>query len=193
MRPPISSRTHGIIDYAAAAAFAAVPRLFGWDRTMTRAMDAAALGTVAYAHLTDYELGAVPLFSMRQHLAVDALEGVTFLSAAWMLDEEPPAVRWALAGFGAFALLASGLTRREADGHPGDLRQAGSGRRTRTGAWVMDTDGQDRTLRLPAGRERQAEQAWRRQRGPEFRRHIAEDRKSAGAGADRAMTAGQEV
>ncbi|ACI97826.1 hypothetical protein [Rhodospirillum centenum] len=188
MRPPISSHTHGLIDYAAAAAFAAVPRLFGWDRMMTRTMDAAALGTVAYAHLTDYEAGAVPVLSMRQHLAVDALEGATFLAAAWMLDEEPPAVRWTLAGFGAFALLASGLTRRQAGGHPGDFLSspgaARGGHRTRAGAWVMDADGEDRTMHLPSGRGRRPETAGRQPRGPEFRRHIAADRGSVGP-ADR--------
>lgn len=194
----ISSRTHGIVDYVAAAALAAVPRLLGWDRRMTRAMDFAALGTVAYAHLTDYELGAHPLLSMKQHLAVDALEGATFLAAAWMLEDEPAPVRWTLAGYGLFALSAAALTDRQAGGHPGDRRSGG--RRVASGAWIMDggddndrndeedwEDAMDYREQTRAGGrtgsgmmhdgrlgDRVGASDWGSQAGPEFRRHIAE-------------------
>ncbi len=176
MKPMISTRTHGIVDYAAAAALAAAPRLLGWDRRMTRAMDFAALGTVAYAHLTDYELGAYPLLSMKQHLAVDALEGATFLSAAWMLEDEPRQVRWALAGYGLFALAAAALTDRQAGGHPQD-RHSG-GHRTASGAWVMDEVEQENREDTMDAHSSMGDRVhageWARAREPEFRRHIAE-------------------
>lgn len=177
----IPSRVHGILDYTSAFALAAVPRLLGWDRRMTGVMDIAALGTATYAHLTDYELGAYPLLSMRHHLAIDALEGVTFLSAAWMLEDEPPQVRWVLAGYGLFALAAAALSDRSAAGHPRD--RLSGGHRTATGAWIMDgveeenrKEGHwedDMTDRRELG-DRVRETEWRRARGPEFHRHIAE-------------------
>lgn len=178
----ISTRTHGIIDYAVSAALFATPRLLGWDRTATRVMDGAAVLSTAYAHLTDYELGAYPLLSMKQHLAVDALEGAAFLAAAWMMDDEPDAVRGVMAGYGLFALGAALLTDREPKGHPGDLASAfggghgmdeanSGGRRTRGGAWVMDDDQEDTTMHLddrsPAqGRADLAEREWRQARRP---------------------------
>ena len=50
---------------------------------------------------------------MREHLALDALQGAAFCTAAAVLDREPPEVRLFLAGYGLFALAAATLTEAE--------------------------------------------------------------------------------
>ena len=109
----ISSKFHGVIDYTTAAKFALVPRLFGWRPELTRAMDAAAASSVLYSLATDYEFGAVPALTMRQHLAMDAALGAGFIAAAALLRDEPASVRLPLLGFGCFALAAAALTDAE--------------------------------------------------------------------------------
>jgi hypothetical protein len=76
---------------------------------------AAGLGTAAYSLMTRYEwgVGDGPL-SMREHLALDGLQGAAFCLAAALLEDEPREVRLALAGYGLFALAAAALTDGEA-------------------------------------------------------------------------------
>lgn len=181
-RRPISSRTHGWLDYASALALAAGPRLLGWDRRVTRLTDAAALGTLAYAQLTDYEAGTYPALSMKQHLGIDLLEGATFLSAAYMMEDEPPAVRWALAGYGLFALTAGALTDTHSSPGRGmrpGARHVGGGRLTGHGAWVMDEtlEETEHTMHLkpeqtPRSRSRVAQNDWQQSRDGTFDRSL---------------------
>jgi hypothetical protein len=109
----ISTRTHGVLDYLSAAALIAVPQLFGWRSGLSRPLMAASLGTAAYSLLTRYEWGVVGALSMREHLALDALQGAAFCTAAALLNREPPEVRSALAGYGLFAIAAAALTDQE--------------------------------------------------------------------------------
>lgn len=109
----ISTKLHGVIDYAASVAFAAAPRILGWRPELTQAMDATAAASVLYAVGTDYELGLVPALTMRQHLAIDTALGLGFLAAAATLRDEPSSVRLPLLGFGLVALTAAALTERE--------------------------------------------------------------------------------
>ncbi|HZH27687.1 MAG TPA: hypothetical protein VEY95_10955 [Azospirillaceae bacterium] len=108
----ISSRMHGVVDYLYAGAAPVGARRVGAPPGVVRAMDAVAAGSAVYALTTDYELGLVPVLSMRQHLMVDAALGVGLLTAAMRVDA-PPRVRTLLAGMGAFALVAAALTDRE--------------------------------------------------------------------------------
>lgn len=109
----ISTKTHGVIDLASAALLAAAPRAMGWNGSVRPLMDAAAAGSVAYAMVTDYEFGVKPLLSMREHLAVDAAQGLGFMAAAALMDEAPREARLFMAGFGLFALAVGALTERE--------------------------------------------------------------------------------
>lgn len=190
----IWTRTHGWLDYASAALLYGLPRAMGWHGRPRQLMDAAAAGTLAYAHLTDYERGAYPLLPMGAHLALDALEGAAFLSAAWMLDEEPAPVRAALAGYGLFALSAALLTDHHAHGHPEeDAVRTGGGLRTRSGAWIMeDEEEEDTTMHLdpltrggqPEGRPRVAESEWRQAARGAARQQRTTDAAKAGTGSD---------
>lgn len=109
----IPTRVHGLLDWLSAAALLAGPRLLGWRPGLRRALDAAALGTAGYSLATRYEWGLAqgPL-SMREHLALDAAQGLAFCLAATALEDEPREVRLALAGYGLFALAAAALTDR---------------------------------------------------------------------------------
>jgi hypothetical protein len=113
----ISTRTHGALDYLSAAALVAGPRLLGWRSALAGPLAAVGLGTAAYSLLTRYEWGVADALTMREHLALDALQGAAFCGAAALLDREAPEVRLALAGYGLFALAAAALTERapEAD------------------------------------------------------------------------------
>lgn len=113
MRRPISTRTHGVLDYTAAATLYALPRMLGWSDRVTDLLTKAALGTLAYSLITRYELGAVKVLPMRAHLALDAMSGAAFCAAPWLLPDEDETVTTTLAGIGLFELSAAFLTETE--------------------------------------------------------------------------------
>ena len=109
----IPTRVHGVLDYLSATALFLAPRALGWRPELTRPLAMAGAATVAYSVATRYEWGALNQLSMRQHLACDAVQGAGFCMAAALLDRESADVRWALAGYGLFALAAAALTERD--------------------------------------------------------------------------------
>lgn len=109
----IPTRTHGALDYLSAAALLSASQVLDGGSGLGRSLAAAGLGTAAYSLATRYEWGVAGALSMRQHLALDALQGAAFCTAALVLDREPPEVRLALAGYGLFSLAAAALTERE--------------------------------------------------------------------------------
>lgn len=104
---PVSTDLHGVINYAAGALSLVVPRALGGSETAIAVGNVAAVFAGTYAAVTRFERGVVPVLSMRQHLALDAVFGCGFLAAAALLSGEKPVVRAAFAGFGLFALWAS--------------------------------------------------------------------------------------
>jgi spore maturation protein SpmB len=110
----IPTRIHGVLDYLSATALFLAPRALGWRPELTRPLAMAGAATVTYSLATRYEWGAFDGLSMPQHLACDAVQGAGFCLAAALLDRESADIRWALAGYGLFALAAAALTEREA-------------------------------------------------------------------------------
>ena len=111
MIKPISTRTHGVLDYLSVGALCAIPRMLGWDRRVTTLLTGAAAGTLLYSALTRYELGLVKLLPMPAHLALDGASGVLLCAAPFLfLDEKPPPAA-GLVGIGLFELGASLLTQ----------------------------------------------------------------------------------
>jgi len=63
---PISTRTHGIIDYAYAGALIALPFLLHWNRRAARLSIGAGLATLGISMVTNYECGVVRLLPDRK-------------------------------------------------------------------------------------------------------------------------------
>ena len=57
MYKPISTKTHGVLDYVTAATFIALPRLMGWSTGLTQGMTLLGVGKLGYALFTRHELG----------------------------------------------------------------------------------------------------------------------------------------
>ena len=116
MYQPISTKTHGVLDYLTAGTFFALPRLLGWSRSLTNAMTAIAATKLGYALLTRHELGAVKLIPMKAHLALDGAVGASLCALPFVLDEDDvdagaPA---ALVSLGLFDIAAAPLTQTRA-------------------------------------------------------------------------------
>ncbi|WP_372620005.1 hypothetical protein [Falsiroseomonas sp.] len=122
------TRLHGAVDYAWGLALLLTPRLL---RLPTRSAEArtcrvAGAGAVAYAALTDYELGLVPALTMREHLAVDIAGGAALAASPWLLGFSDR-IRWPYLAFGLFA-VAAGLVTRTRPERGAALAAPGAGR-----------------------------------------------------------------
>ena len=78
----IPTRVHAVLDYIVSAFVAALPFLFGVEGEVRWLFVALGLFGAAYSLLTDYELGAVRVLSMRTHLALDVVFIVALLALA---------------------------------------------------------------------------------------------------------------
>jgi len=110
MNRPISTKAHGILDYATAGLLLVLPRAMGWSKAVTRLMDGAGMGAVGYSLLTRYELGVAKVLPMKAHLTLDALSGGMLVGAAVLMDDEEPEVRSTLAALGLFEIAAAVAT-----------------------------------------------------------------------------------
>lgn len=110
-----STKVHGALDYVTVAILPTLPRALGWENRLTRFLDGAAAGVLAYSLLTRYELGALKILPMRGHLCADAIFGTTMLSGAAsdLSGGENKAAKAVLVGLGLFALLAAVVTETE--------------------------------------------------------------------------------
>lgn len=112
----LTTRIHGLIDWASVALLGAAPSLFGWRGRSRRLMQAAAAGTAIYSLATDYEWGAAPTLPpalpMDRHLLLDAAQGAGFLAAAAVLRREPLSARAAMAAYGLVVLGMVAMTDR---------------------------------------------------------------------------------
>ena len=67
MTRPISTRTHGVIDYAFSATLMTLPFALGWRGRAANLAFGAGLATLATSLMTNYELGAVKMLPMKAH------------------------------------------------------------------------------------------------------------------------------
>lgn len=109
----ISPTAHGIMDWLTAGMLPMLPRVFGWDRKLTRLHDVAGCEIATLATLTDNPTGIVKVIPMRAHLMLDKLSGGLFLAAAALVDDEPPSTRCCMATTGAFLLVQGFCTRSD--------------------------------------------------------------------------------
>lgn len=117
--PRISTRAHGVADYATGALLVAAPALLRTGRHRSGlVLRAAGGGILGLSAATDYELGVRRRIPMPMHLGVDAATGATLLALPWLLRTAPRGARHWLPHVlvGASELAAAALTERT----PGD-------------------------------------------------------------------------
>ncbi len=116
---PVSTKTHGVADYATAGTLLAAPFLLrGSDARGKLALSVAGGGVLATSLFTDYELGLRRLIPMKAHLALDAATGAALLASPWLLRTRSSGLGSWLPHviFGASEIAAAALTDRT----PGD-------------------------------------------------------------------------
>src|SRR3954466_3106545 len=96
----MSTRTHGVLGLLSAGTLLALPRVFGWGERVTKTLTTAAIGTLGYSLLTNYEFGMVRVLPMRAHLALDAASGLALCASPAMFPEEDRSTHAALVGLG---------------------------------------------------------------------------------------------
>ena len=115
----ISTRLHGVIDYAVAALFGGVAASRAVPPAVREVLGAAGAYHAGTSALTDYEAGLRPVFSMRQHLVLDAIGATALCTAGLLLRRQPPASRALLIGAGLAELAVVALSRDTPVSGPG--------------------------------------------------------------------------
>jgi hypothetical protein len=111
MRKPISSLTHGVLDYLTVATFATLPKVLGFSPRLTTAMQTLALGKLCYVLMTDHELGVVRKIPMKAHLAMDAAGGAALAALPFVLDEDDETAIATCVALGLFDIAAAPMTQ----------------------------------------------------------------------------------
>lgn len=112
MYKPISTRTHGVLDYLTVATFITLPRVMGWSRGLTQGMTMLGLGKLAYTVMTRHELGLAQKLPMHAHLALDAASGAALCAMPMLLgDEDDYGAQAACCTLGLFDIAAAPLTQ----------------------------------------------------------------------------------
>ncbi|WP_191059414.1 alpha/beta fold hydrolase [Geminicoccus harenae] len=109
---PISTRLHGMLDYATALLCLTLPRALGCSPRTQQVLATNGMMALGYSLFTDYELGAARKIPMPAHLNMDAAGGVQLLLAsATVLRGAPAPERLAVAALGLFHLFAAASTQ----------------------------------------------------------------------------------
>jgi hypothetical protein len=82
----LSTRVHGMMDYAMGILLLASPYLFGFATGGVKQWLPMALGLamIGMSLLTRYELGAIRLIPMPVHLGIDGLSGALLAASPWL-------------------------------------------------------------------------------------------------------------
>ena len=87
----ITSKLHGLLDYAAATALIALPFILNLSEQSPLALYmsvAAGLGLIAYSLLTNYHFSLAKVISFRIHLALDLAAALFFIVAPFVFGFE---------------------------------------------------------------------------------------------------------
>lgn len=84
----ISTRIHGIIDYAMGILLIVAPWLLDFSRGGAETWVPVILGagTIVYSLMTNYELGVIKKISMTGHLWLDAIAGILLAISPWLFN-----------------------------------------------------------------------------------------------------------
>jgi hypothetical protein len=116
MRKPITTKTHGVLDYLTIGSFLFLPRLLGFSKATATGMTAVGLTKLGYTLFTNHELGLVKALPMKAHLAMDVAGGAMLCALPFMAGHDVDDLETAVCtGLGAFDIAAAPLTETEAD------------------------------------------------------------------------------
>ena len=101
---PISTRTHGMIDYMTAGLLLALPSIIPMPFRVRRFLQFAAFSTIGYSALTNYELGLTKTLPMETHLSLDGLSGAMMALSPLFLRPSSDTVKLLLLALGLFEL-----------------------------------------------------------------------------------------
>ena len=115
----ISTRAHGVIDYAVAGLFGALAGSRRIDAPVRRVLGAAGAYHTSYSLLTDYEGGLEGWIPMPQHLVLDALGGAALCGAGLVMRRQSSAARALLIAAGTAELAIVALSSSTPVRRPG--------------------------------------------------------------------------
>jgi hypothetical protein len=115
VRKPISTATHGVIDYLTAGALFALPGMLGFSPKLSTAVRMIGLKKLAIAATTQHEMGIVKLIPMKMHLALDVMTGAALCALPFMLEDEddPEEATAALIAMGLMEIAYAPLTETQ--------------------------------------------------------------------------------
>ncbi len=115
----ISTRVHGMIDYAVAGLFGGLAATRVLEPPVRRVLGAAGAYHTSYSVLTDYEAGIRGRIPMPQHLALDALGGAALCGAGLLMRRQSPGARALLVAAGLSELAVVALSDATPASRPG--------------------------------------------------------------------------
>mgnify|MGYP002402529710 CR=1 FL=1 len=110
----LKTRIHGYLDYLVGLLLIVSPWLFSLEKggAASWTLIIFGAGAIVYSFITDYELGAFPMLSVRTHLTIDLIAGIVLAASPWIFNFAQSV--WAPhLGFGLFSILASLVTLKE--------------------------------------------------------------------------------
>jgi hypothetical protein len=111
MNRPISTKTHGMIDYSWSAAATLVPQAIDDAPQTARLMRGAGMAATASSMMTNYEAGLVRVMPMKGHLAVDFVMNAMLVASPWFLPRSERRYAAIPVAFGAMGLITGLMTQ----------------------------------------------------------------------------------
>jgi len=110
MNRPISTRTHGMIDYAWATTAGALPAMMNGATATSRLVRQAGTAGGLNAMMTNYEAGIMRVMPMKGHLAIDFVMSATLMMSPFFLPRSERRYAAVPVLLGVVGFLASILT-----------------------------------------------------------------------------------
>ncbi|SDH15965.1 SPW repeat domain-containing protein [Pelagibacterium luteolum] len=113
----ISTKLHGVLDYAVGVLLIAAPFLFGFANGGPEQWVPTILGatTIVMSLITRYELSVAKIIPLPVHLTIDLLSGALLAASPWLFSFADT-IWWPHVGVGFLEILVVLLTRRRDDG-----------------------------------------------------------------------------
>ena len=108
----IDTKTHGYIDYLMGLLLIILPFILDFpEGAATTLPIVLGAGTIVYSLLTNYELGAKRVLSMKAHLGIDLVAGLFLIAAPWIFGFAD-VVFWPFVIIGVLEVGVAALTQK---------------------------------------------------------------------------------